>query len=201
VSLISDIILTANREDKNILIFGSPRSGTHALGLLFFKEDTDLHLLGEICKDNPREEIRAFCTENSRKIGQIVQMSAKLRISWDIASIRDSSIVVRLRRRNKVSQFSSWMYSSKVSDNNQWHNYRIQDFVGSRGCIEATQSDIDQFIIEQMVDSFFVADYELYYEDIDFSGVKIKRNEYPFDLVEIFSNKDFVIESMSRWGY
>ena len=52
-----------------------------------------------------------------------------------------------------------------------------------------------------MVDSFFVADYELYYEDIDFSGVKIKRNEYPFDLVEIFSNKDFVIESMSRWGY
>ena len=191
---------------KNILIFGSPRSGTHALSSKISKEQGLINL-GEICltdgKIDPQVDIqRIFDSTNGRKVAHIVQMSSKISLGGMVTNIKEHCEIIVLRRRDKLKQFSSWMYFHKAGGVMiKWHNHKRSDMLIQKREIEASRSDIDQFLLEQMIDDFFQPDQILYYEDIDFSNSNYQKNQYSWELPLIFSNLDFVKEELNNWQY
>ena len=51
------ILNRAQQLNKNILIIGTPRSGTHALGSTFRELDITFNNLGEICKNDGKDRL------------------------------------------------------------------------------------------------------------------------------------------------
>jgi hypothetical protein len=200
------IIDCAARENKNILIIGSPRSGTHALGSELCLRGNGRNLM-EICKvgycTNPWEDIDTLSSSARLTTAQVVQMTPKLILAENVDRIKQHNIIVNIRRRNKVTQFASWMYF-RVNDPtglHGWHNHTSDKMRMTPACIEALDSDITQFKLEQLLDDYFLPDFNLYYEDLTFTQTKFKKNEFPFQLPKIFSNLDYVKEQLDHWQY
>jgi hypothetical protein len=197
------IIADAQQQNKNILIIGSPRSGTHALGALFRFADNSLNNLKEICKNdgsNPQIDITKMYRHEKILVAHIVQLSAKIALAPDVGTLKQHNIIVNLKRNNKVSQFASWMYFHKTGGvNGTWHNHLESDTTLLPHSITATQTDIDHFIIEQLTDNFFLADYVLFYENLVFESTMYKKNQYSFPIENIFSNIDYVKERLGHW--
>lgn len=200
---ISLIVESAQQQNKNILIIGTPRSGTHALASLF--DNSKIQNLGEIHQHNgtgPLINIEKMYAHNNLKIAHIVQLSAKIVLSLDLKTLKQNTIIVNLKRRNKVRQFASWMYfHASGGVNGRWHNHTEQDSSLRPGSITVTAEDIDLFVTEQLTDDFFLPDCVLYYEDINFSQAKFNKNRYSYDIEQIFNNLDYVKQRLENWAY
>ncbi len=203
---LTDILKQARQLNKNILIIGTPRSGTHALGSTFRKIDTTFINLGEICKNDgndPLEDIKQIYNHTTPLISHIVQLSAKIALSPWVDVLKQHAIIVNLKRNNKVKQFASWMYFHKTGGVNslKWHNHEASDTVLSPRSITVTAEDIDLFLVEQLTDDFFLSDYVLFYECLNFSSADFKQNKYSFNIEEIFTNLDYVNQRLIDWKY
>ena len=204
---LTDILKQARQLNKNILIIGTPRSGTHALGSTFQKLDTTFINLGEICKNDdvndPLEDIKKIYNHTTPLISHIVQLSAKIALSPWVDVLKQHAIIVNLKRNNKVKQFASWMYFHKTGgvNNLKWHNHEASDTALSPHSITVTAEDIDLFLVEQLTDDFFLSDYVLFYEYLNFSSADFKQNKYSFNIEKIFTNLDYVNQRLIDWKY
>lgn len=202
--------------EKNILILGSPRSGTHALGSIISKQlqcvnlgelfllddskciDPDINLILDRSTAKPLSDKFTSC----RKVAHIVQMTVKLQLSSKVSLLKEHCEIISLRRRNKILQFASWMYFHKSGGVfRDWHNHNLDTMAIGPGELHVTQEDIDQFLLEQMLDDFFCPEKIMYYEDIDFSSSDYQKNIYVKDITTIFSNLDFVEKHLAGWKY
>lgn len=204
--MIDRIVCAATESNKHILIMGSARSGTHALGaLLASKLQTHVNLK-EVCgvdrRQRPWDDILQFYKKDRLLIGHIVGFTSKIKLSADVARIKEHCIVVNIKRNNKVDQFSSWMYFHKTQAPFElWHNHAPDQMLLKPGSIEATMFDIEQFIIEQIVDDFFLPDFVVDYEHTDLNTPGYKKNQFKFDIRQIFSNLEFVETELEHWHY
>jgi len=196
----------AGQENKNILIIGSPRSGTHALSteLSNFRHGKNL---GEICMvgycTNFWDDIDKLSSSARLTTAQIVQMSPKLTLAENVDKIKQNNIIVNIRRRDKVAQFASWIYF-RVSDPTGlygWHNHTVNKTKIKPDTITATEHDITQFKLEQMLDDYFLPTFNLCYEDLTFTQTTYKKNEFAFPLQQIFKNLDYVKQQLESWQY
>lgn len=201
------IINRAAQENKNILIIGSPRSGTHALGAELCVQGNGKNLM-EICMvgycANPWDDIDKLSCSPKLTTAQVVQMTPKLTLAENVNRIKQHNIIVNIRRRNKVDQFASWIYF-RLNDPTAlhgWHNHTADKMRSSPASIQASDYDITQFKLEQMLDDYFRPDFNLCYEDLTFSAqTAFTKNQFPFPLPEMFSNLDYVKEQLSAWQY
>jgi len=205
--MLEQIIESAKTQQKNILIISSPRSGTHALG----SEISTLSgcdNLGEICMtgycDNPWTDIDKLANADKLTVAHMVQLTPKIILAKDIGRIKKSNIIVSVKRRDKVKQFASWMYFRVLDPTGLygWHNHTKVKTKLTPGQIEAQETDITQFKLEQLVDDYFLPDFKLCYEDLTLDKQKKwRRNEFAFPLPEIFSNLDYVKQHLEPWHY
>lgn len=200
------IIKDSRAQNKNILIIGSPRSGTHALGSELTKL-SGAKYLGEICrildKPAPWEEIKLLYNTPMLTIGQVVQLTSKLYLAQDVSTIKKHAIIVNIRRRDKVKQFASWSYFQlrDLTLMRKWLNHVAKDTNVQPHSIEATDHYISQFILEQLIDDYFIPDYNLCYEDLVFTQTRYHKNEFSFPIEQMFSNLDYVKERLANWQY
>lgn len=190
--------------NKNILIIGAPRSGTHALASLIHQSNSKLHYLKEIgmvqTSPTPWQDIDAFLKESSEQhLAHIVQLRSKIGILPNIANLKKTTFVVNIRRQNKVKQFASWIYFRAIGAIYNFDHHG-QDFVPPESYV-VSYDDIEQFIIEQLIDDQFQADLTVYYEDIDFSKSSIQKNSYAFSPEQMIKNLDEVNLYLSNWTY
>ena len=197
------IIDIAQQQGKNILILGSPRSGTHALGSHLSKIVPSKYL-GEIClsqhSSTPWTEISLIYKHNILHIAQIVQFISKIYLAEQINLIKQHAVVVNIKRKNKIDQFASWMYFN-TSNQNKWHNHTLSDSRDIKHSITVTEEDITQFKLEQLLDEYFLPDFKLCYEQLDFAKSIYYKNQFAYPLIEIFSNPEYVIEQLGTWEY
>ena len=201
------IIDCANQHQKNILIIGSPRSGTHALSaeLCAISGATNL---AEICKvgycNDPWDDINKLSHAEIMTIGQVVQLTPKLILAENIDKIKQYNIIVNIKRTDKVKQFASWMYFRVMDPTGLygWHNHTVYKTRIKEKEITATREHIDQFKLEQLIDDYFLPDFVLCYEKLTFNTQKtIVKNQFAFPLTEIFSNLTYVEEQLGTWQY
>lgn len=201
------IINSAKQQQKNILIIGSPRSGTHALSaeLCALGGATNLE---EICKvghySDPWTDIDKLSHAKTFTVAQVVQMVPKLVLAENIDRIKKHNVIVNIKRSDKVKQFASWIYF-KVTDPtglHEWHNHTANKTRFKEKEITATKQDIDQFKLEQLLDDYFLPDFVLCYEQLTFNTqTTIFKNQFAFSLPEIFSNLGYVQEQLGTWQY
>ena len=200
------IIQSAINSKKNILILGSPRSGTHALGAELSGLGNYKNL-GEICKssDKPTQwnDIELLYNTNTPTIAQIVQLTAKIHLSKSIPVIRNHNIIVNIRRKNKVKQFASWVYFRLLDPTEfvSWHNHLLEETKVKQYSVEAREEDLIQFMLEQLIDDYFLPNYNLCYEDLTFTQTIYQKNEFTFPLETMFSNLDYVKTYLDNWKY
>ena len=201
------ILQKSKDQNKNILIIGSARSGTHALGSQLSNADLQRQYLGEICtvKDlpDPWNEIKVLAKVEPLKIAHLVAYTSKIRLTAEVQNIKKTSLLINLQRRNKVDQFASWMYFHLTGgiDGKAWHNHDIEDTIIEPATITASEQDIDQFIAEQTIDFFFCPDETVFYEDLTFDFSTYKKNQYKLYLPDIFTNLDYVRSRLENWRY
>lgn len=202
---LATILEVAHQQNKNVLIIGTPRSGTHALGSLCNAADKRFANLGEICMNNgsdPLDDIQRVYQHTHPLVAHIVQLSAKIVLSADLATLKQHTVIVNLKRRDKISQFASWMYFHYTGGvNGKWHNHVASNTSLQPGTITITKEDIDLFVTEQLTDNFFCPDYVLYYEDLNFEQSLFKKNQYQFSIEQIFDNLDYVKQRLGNWKY
>jgi len=201
--MLDKIVNYAKLENRNILIIGAPRSGTHALASSINSCDATLQYLGEIAmiqrSKQPWQDLDQFYTNNPRKLAHIVQSYGKIFALLKVSQLKKNTLIVEIRRRNKIKQFASWMFFKKIGAiYNFQHNG--QDYIPP-GSITVTLNDIESFIIDQIIDCSFSPDYTLYYEEIAFDQSRIKKNHYVYPVEQVFSNLDLVEEYLGNWKY
>jgi hypothetical protein len=202
--MIEAVIAQAKQQEKNILILSSARSGTHALGAEFKFRDPQIQNLGEICvmgrASPPHSEITKLFNTHSLSVAHIVQMIPKFFLSAQVDRIKQHTIIICLRRKNKVKQFASNYYFKHIHQG-PWHNLAQTGFQGRPAQVVASEQDVLQFLQEQMIDDFFLPDFNFCYEDIHYNQTKIVPNEFPFPIEQIFSNLDYVQSNLGDWTY
>jgi hypothetical protein len=202
---LNNIIEIAKLQGKNILIIGTPRSGTHALGETLNAIDSSSINLGEICKNNGidlLDDIKQIYNHSTTKIAHIVQLSAKIALSPCVDLLKHHTILINLKRNNKVRQFASWMYFHRTGGvDGKWHNHEPSDTKLQPNSLTVTPEDLDLFVVEQLTDDFFQSDYVLFYEDLRFTSVQYQKNQYSFEIEKIFSNLDYVEHRLANWKY
>lgn len=204
--MFNQIIQLAKNQNKNILIIGSPRSGTHALGSEL-AELSQAKNLNEICKasDNPEpwKEIQLLYNTSQLTIGQVVQLTPKIQLAKDIATIKAHAIIVNIRRRDKIKQFASWIYFRKLdpTEFRKWHNHVAEETNISKHSIQASLDDILQFMLEQLIDDYFLPDFNLCYEELTFIKTKYQKNKFSYPLEEMFSNLEYIKQYLNEWKY
>lgn len=200
--MINHVVELAQTTGKNVLILGSPRSGTHALASLLHQQLKDYAYLAEICKssndDYPWNEITRVLPK-SKCIAHIVQTYAKIFLINKAQQIKENNILIKLRRRNKVKQFASWIYFRQIGFIYNFNHSKI-DYIAP-GSIKVSIDDIESFIIDQIVDDQFETDITCYYEDIDFTTSHFKKNQYAYPIEQIFSNLDLVKYHLQDWQH
>ncbi len=190
-------------KDSNILILGAPRSGTHALASVIQQHDPSLDYLGEIAMqqttDQPWKDFELFYSNAPRKLAHVVQTCSKIFAVSTVEQLKQHTTIVEIRRRDKVKQFASWMFFKQIGAiYNFQHNG--QDYLPP-GSLTITLEDIELFIIDQIIDTAFDADYTLYYEDLDLGSSQIKKNHYVYPIEQIITNLDLVNEHLGNWKY
>lgn len=202
---IDEILSQARESNKNILIIGCPRSGTHALGSLIHQLDPNFENLGEIFRNtdnNMLGDLKKICSHDRSLVSHAVQLASKVFLAPYVDTIKDHAILINLKRNNKIKQFASWMYFNKVGGYmNVAHNHTIKDTALTPGSITVAAEDVDRFIVEQLTDDFFLADHVLFYENLNFNKSKIQQNQYSFDIEKIFANLDYVKKRLAGWVY
>ncbi len=203
---LTEILNQARQLNKNILIIGAPRSGTHALGSTLQNLDPVFKNLGEICRNdgtNHLEDIKQIYNHTTPTVAHIVQLSAKISLSSQVDILKQHAIIVNLKRNDKVKQFASWIYFHKTGgvNNLKWHNHESSDTLLTPQSVTVTSEDVDLFLVEQLTDDFFLSDYVLFYENLKFDSKKFKKNEYSFNIEEIFSNLNYVKQRLGQWKY
>ena len=197
------IIQSAKEQKKNILIIGSPRSGTHALGAEL-ANISQACCIGEIYKtpDNPQPWKLLYNTD-CLTIGQLVQLTSKIYLSRNINTIKNSNVIVNIRRKNKVKQFASWMYFRVLdpTEFRSWHNHTSDKTTVAEHSIEASEHDLIQFMLEQLVDDYFLPDFNLCYENISFTQTQYQKNNFAYPIENMFSNLDYVKNYIENWQY
>jgi hypothetical protein len=200
--MVNQVIELAQKTGKNILILGSPRSGTHALASLLHQQLPDYKYLAEICKstnyDYPWNEITKVLS-NRKSIAHIVQSYAKIFLISKVAQIKEHNVLVTIRRRNKVKQFASWMYFKHIGFIYNFDHSKT-DYIPP-GSIEVSINDIESFISDQIIDDQFKTDFTVYYEDIDFTNSNFKKNHYAYPIEEVILNLDFVRSYLQDWQH
>jgi hypothetical protein len=204
--IFDQIVQLANQQNKNILVIGSPRSGTHAVGSEL-ADRAQAQYLGEICvvdgREQPWTDIGLLYNTNHRSVAQIVQMIPKVHLAPNVNTIKQHTIIVNVCRKDKVKQFSSWMYFKNLDHNQdqQWHNHTEENTKIQQHSIQVQEQDIVQFMIEQLIDFYFVPDFNLFYEDLTFTQKRFHKNKFSYPLETIFSNLEFVTQSLNNWEY
>ena len=204
--IIGEAIQDSINQNKSILVLGSPRSGTHALGSVIRKRLTNYEYLGEICAINdtpsPWDEIEKLYTSIS-SIAHLVAMTSKLRVSCEVDRIHEHCVVIQLRRQNKIAQFASYMYFHLTGGVNgpAWHDHKITDTKIDPGSVVASDEQIDQFLLEQIIDDFFKPDYVVDYEQLNFDQSTVRKNKFSYDISLMFKNLDYVVERLGNWKY
>jgi len=204
--MFNQIIQLAKNQNKNILIIGSPRSGTHALGSEL-AELSQFKNIKEICKvsDNPEpwKEIQLLYNTDQLTIGQVVQFTPKIQLAKEVATIKAHAIIVNIRRRDKIKQFASWMYFRKLdpTEFRKWHNHTAEETNISPHSIQASQNDVLQFMLEQLIDDYFLPDFNLCYEELTFTRTKYQKNKFAYPLEEMFSNLEYIKQYLNEWHY
>jgi hypothetical protein len=56
-------------------------------------------------------------------------------------------------------------------------------------------------MLEQLIDDYFLPDYNLCYEDLAFTQTAYQKNEFAFPLETMFSNLDYVKKYLDNWKY
>jgi hypothetical protein len=204
--MIDRIARAAIESGKHILILGSARSGTHPLGAALARRLLTYTNLKEVCgvdhRKRPWDDILKFYNNDRLLIGHIVGFTSKIKLTAEVARIKEHCIVVNIKRNNKVDQFASWMYFQKTqAPFKLWHNHTPDQMLSKPGSIEATMFDIEQFIVEQIVDDFFLPDFVVDYEHTDLNTPEYKKNQFGFEIKQIFSNLDFVETELANWHY
>jgi hypothetical protein len=200
------ILDCAQQQNKNILIIGSPRSGTHALSAELCKLGRGKSLM-EICKtgycNDPWDDINRLSSSARLTTAQVVQLTPKLVLAENVDKIKKDNIIVNIRRRDKVLQFASWIYF-RVSDPTAlhgWHNHNANKTRVQPGSVTAAESDIVQFKLEQLLDDYFLPTFNLCYEDLTFTQTNFRKNTFAFHLPKMFSNLDYVKQQLETWQY
>ena len=189
--------------DKNILILGAPRSGSHALASIIHQQELQVHYLGEIgmhqTKEEPWKDFELFYNNTPRKLAHVVQTYSKIFATTKVEQIKNHTVIIELRRRNKIKQFASWMFFKYIG---AIYNFQHdgQDYLPP-GSLTVTLGDIEAFMIDQIIDSAFNPDYTLYYEDLDLRLSQIKKNHYVYPIEQLISNLDLVEEHLGNWKY
>lgn len=200
-----DILKQAQTKNKNILIIGTSRAGTHVLGCSFNALDVASVNLGEICKNDgldPLKDIKKIHNHDTLSVSHVVQLSAKIALAPQVDILKDHAVIVNLKRHNKIKQFASWMYFHKTGGvNGISHNHISTDTQLQPNSVTVTPEDLDLFVVEQLTDDFFLADYVLFYENIKFNSSTYKKNQYGFDIEKIFTNLDYVEQRLANWKY
>jgi hypothetical protein len=190
-------------DKKNILILGAPRSGTHALASVLKQQHLHLTYFGEIAMAQkgscPWKDIEIFFDTTPCKLAHIVQSYGKLFALPAVDRIKEHTVIVEIRRRDKVKQFASWMFFKHIG---AIYNFQHsgQDYI-EPGSLTVTLQDIESFIIDQIIDYAFAPDYTLYYEDLRLSESYIKKNQYVYPIEQLFSNLELVNEYLGNWKY
>jgi hypothetical protein len=205
--IFNQILQTAIDGQKNILVIGSARSGTHALAAELSARSISINLK-EICKasDNPEpwKEISLLYSTPMLTIAQVVQLTAKINLSIDVDTIKKHAVVVNIRRRNKVKQFASWYYFRYIdpTELHPWHNHSASQTKIKQFSVEASKENIIQFMLEQLVDDYFLPDFNLCYEDLNFDTQKtFKKNQFSFPIETMFFNLNLVKQYLNNWSY
>jgi hypothetical protein len=201
--MINKIIDAASVKNKNILILGSPRSGTHALASVILQQNLQLTYLGEIAmhqqSDCPWKDFELLYLASPPKLAHAVQTYGKVFALPTVDKIKQNTVIIEIRRKNKVKQFASWMFFKHIGAiyNFQHHG---QDYIPP-GSLTVTVSDIESFIIDQIIDISFNPDYTVYYEDLILDPSRIKKNQYAYPIEQVFSNLNLVEEYLENWKY
>ena len=204
--IFQQIVQQAQQQNKNLLIVVSPRSGTHALGAELASIG-QAHNLGEICKvmndPEPWNEIELLYDTPVLTVAQLVQLTSKLQLARRVEEIKKHAIVVNIRRVNKVKQFASWMYFRVMDPTalHGWHNHTIEQTRVKQHSIEAQEQDISQFTLEQLLDDYFLPDFNLCYEQLTFTQTDYRKNQFPYPIETIFSNLSYVEQCLNNWNY
>lgn len=205
--MIENIIQSARDKNKNILIIGSPRSGTHALASEITALSGAINQ-GEICKvgycTDPWQDISQLNNMTRLTVAHIVQLTPKLTLAEDVDRIKQRNVIINIKRSNKVDQFASWIYFRVLDPTglHGWHNHTAEKTRVAPNQIVASEQDIMQFKLEQLIDDYFLPDFKLHYEALAFDKQKkFKRNTFSFPLPQIFSNLDYVEQQLGSWKY
>jgi len=200
------IVDLAMQKNKNILVIASPRSGSHALSAELCALGNGKNL-AEICMvgycKNPWDDIDKLSISTKLTTAQIVQLTPKLLLAENVDRIKQQNIIVNIRRRDKVAQFASWIYF-RVNDPtglHGWHNHNAAKTKVKPNSVTASAADIAQFKLEQMLDDYFLPDFNLCYEDLTFTQTTFRKNEFAFYLPEMFSNLHYVKQQLESWQY
>jgi hypothetical protein len=204
MSIFDNIAKQAIAENKNILILGTPRSGTHALGSML-ANNYNFRYNGEILRLDPQfpweDDLNMLKNHSGISVSQVVQYSSKIKLSNYINNLKKHITIINLRRRDKLKQFASWVYFNRYHNEKAWHSQTIEFDQKLVGKFIITQEDIELFLVEQLVDSYYTSAYTLYYEDLSFDGATQSKNIYKFDITTIFANLDFVKSQLEDWKY
>jgi len=201
--MLDTIIERSNQENKNILILGAPRSGTHALAASIKGLNSALTYLREISMnqrtEQPWQDLNQFCNSTPRKLAHVVQSYGKIFALPIVPEIKKNTVIVEIRRQDKIKQFASWMFFKKIG---AIYNFQHdgQDYMPP-GSITVELTDIESFIIDQIIDRSFSPDYILYYEQLTFTQCPIKKNHYVYPIEQVFSNLDLVEKYLGNWKY
>jgi hypothetical protein len=204
--IFDQIVNHAKEQKKNILVIGSARSGTHAVGGELAKIGQAKYL-GEICrvsdKPEPWNEIQLLYDTDQLTVGQVVQLTPKIHLSHDVNSIKNHNVIVNVCRKNKVKQFASWVYFRLMdpTECRSWHNHTAEKTNVVQNSVKAQENDLIQFILEQMVNDYFLPDFSLCYEDLTFTQTDYKKNEFNIPLETMFSNLEYVEKYLKDWQY
>lgn len=204
--IFDQIVELANNQNKNILVLGSARSGTHAVGSEL-ADRSAARYLGELCavdsRSAPWQDIETLYDVSERKVAQVVRFLPKLHLASQVNKIKQHTVIVNVCRKNKIKQFASWMYFKNLdyTKDQQWHNHKASHTKIQPGTILVQEQDIEQFLVEQLLDFYFSPDFNLCYEQLTFTQKRFKKNEFAYPLEDIFSNLDYVKQTLSNWEY
>lgn len=204
--IFDQIVQLARQQNKNILVIGSPRSGTHAVGSEL-ADRAQAQYLGEICvvdgRKHPWADVELLYNTSQTTVAQIVQLTPKIQLAPTVHTIKKHTVIVNVFRKDKVKQFSSWMYFKNLDHNQDqlWHNHKEENTKIQQYSIQAQEQDIVQFMLDQIIDFYFLPDFNLCYEDLTFTQKRFHKNRFSYPLETIFSNLDFVKQFLENWNY
>lgn len=201
---------TELKNKKGVIVIGSARSGSHYTtnALFNLSKIKNKIFLGELYSSWDPYAILSDLNKIKEQFADkfvfasIVSFLPKNLLRNHITEFGDYYLI-NLRRKDKVSQFVSFYVMKKIWDLGKVNHSPDWKLIKKDFPFTVTEEDIDQFIIEQNCDYTWPVNRVLYYEDIDKLQIltKFKKNSYPFEINEIFSNPEIIVNRLSTFKY